>query len=118
MAKHCGCPVALCRLRHVVVIQAENPTTDAGGGQTDPWAVPTVVATVRACIEPLKGFEKLRAMQLEDSVSHRFTMRWRSGVIAKHRLKFGTRLFNVRSVINVDERSRWLEILADEGVAT
>ena len=117
MAKN-GCPVALCDLRHVVVIQAENPATDAGGGQTDPWASPTTFATVRACIKPLRGGERLRAMQLEDSVTHRFTMRWRSGVTAKHRLKFGARLFNCRSVINVDEKSKWLEIMAEEGVAT
>ncbi len=111
------CDIRVCDLRHEVTIQAENPSTDAGGGQTDPWANPTKVATVRACIEPLKGFERLRAMQLEDSISHKITMRWRSGVTAKHRIKYGSRLFNIRAVINVEERNKWLEILADEGVA-
>ena len=113
-----ACPVRLCDLRHVIVIEAGNAATDAGGGQTDPWASPTVVASVRACITPLRGSEKLRAMQLEDSVTHKFTLRFRTGITAKHRIRFGTRLFNIRSVIDVDERSRWLEIMADEGLAT
>ena len=112
------CKIRACDLRHTIVIQAENPTEDAGGGQTDPWASPTTVATVRACIVPLRGSEALRSMQLEDKVSHRITVRWRSGITPKMRIKFGTRLFNIRSAINVEERSRWLEILADEGVAT
>ncbi len=117
MAKS-SCPVPLCDLKHDLVIQAENPTTDAGGGQTDPWASPTVVGTVRACIDPLKGFERLRSMQLEAPVSHKITMRYRNDVTAKNRLLFGTRLFNIRAAINVGERSKWLEIMADEGVAT
>ena len=57
-------------------------------------------------------------MQLEASVSHRFTMRYRNDITAKNRLKFGTRVFNIRAVINVKERNKWLEIDADEGVAT
>jgi SPP1 family predicted phage head-tail adaptor len=116
MAQHC-CDVKACDLRHTILIQAENPTTDAGGGQTDPWASPTLVAAVRACIEPLRGFEKLRAMQLEDSISHKITIRFRSGLTAKMRIVFGTRLFNIRAIIDPEERNRWLEIFADEGVA-
>lgn len=116
MAK-CECPVRICDLRHSITVQAPNPSVDAGGGRSNPWASPTTVATIRACIEPLRGFERLRAMQLEAPVSHKITARWRSGITAKHRLKFGSRLFNIRSVINMDERSRWMEIMADEGVA-
>ena len=48
-------------MRHRITIQAENPTTDAGGGQTDPWASPTTVATVNACIEPMSGRELINA---------------------------------------------------------
>ena len=112
-----ACKIRACDLRHSIVIQAESTTTDAGGGQSDPWASPTLVAATRACIEPLKGFEVLRAMQLEAKVTHKITMRYRSGITAKMRIKFGSRILNIRSVINVEERGRWLEILADEGVA-
>ena len=117
MAVKC-CDITAGQLRHTVVIQAEGPTTDAGGGQTDPWASPATVATVRAKIEPLTGFERLRALQLEASVSHKITIRYRGGLTAKHRLKFGARVMNIRSVIDIEERHKWLEILAEQGVAT
>ena len=105
-------------MRHPIDFQSENPSTDAGGGETDPWASPTTFASVKACIEPFGGGESMFAMQLQDSVTHKVTIRYRAGIIAKMRIKFGTRFFNIRRVINIEERNRFLEILAEEGVAT
>ncbi len=101
-------------LRHRVTIQEEVRVVDAEGDTTRTW---TDVATTSVKIEPLKGLERLRAMQIEDSVTHKVTMRYRSGVIAAQRLVFGTRTFNIRSVINREERNLWLELMVDEGVA-
>ena len=33
------------------------------------------------------------------------------------RISFGTRLFDVKGIINVDERDRFLKLLCEEGVA-
>lgn len=103
------------QLRHRVTIQEPIRAKDAGGGSTRTW---TNVATVGAKIEPLKGMERLRAMQIEDSVTHKVTIRYRSGVKAAQRLLFGTRAFNIRAALNLEERNLWLELLCDEGVAT
>lgn len=103
------------KLRHRVILQAPNETADGAGGWTLTW---TDVATVWAAIEPLKGAERLKAQRLEASVTHKVTIRHRDGVTAKQRLKFGTRFFNIRAVINRGERDRFLELLAEEGVAT
>ncbi len=103
-------------LRHRVTIEAENAAPDGAGGLTDPWANPTEVATVWAEITPLSGDERLRAMRLEDRVSHRIRMRYRADVTPAHRLRLGTRVFNMRAVTNDGERDRWLTILAEEGV--
>ncbi len=108
----------LSDLRQVVEIQSESATGDGGGGQSDPWANPTVVATVRARVEPLHGAERRRAMQLEAALSHRVTIRHRSDVTAKMRLKFDNRIFNIRAVIDVHEQGRFLDLLCEEGVAT
>lgn len=105
------------KLRHRVVIQAENATPDGAGGFSDPWASPTVVATVWASVVPLSGSEQFRGMQLEDKITHKITMRYRAGVTAKNRIVFGTRPFNIRVVRNIDERDRWLELMCEEGVA-
>lgn len=103
-----------CDLRHRVTIQREARTADGAGGYTLDWSD---VATVWARIEPRKGAERLRAMQVQDTVNHRVTIRYRAGVTAAMRLVFGTRVFDIRAVINPDERDRWLELMCEEGVA-
>lgn len=104
-----------CSLRHSISIQQESRVADGGGGSTLSW---TNVATgISAAIEPLRGGERLRAMQLEDSITHKVTIRYRAGVTAAMRILFGARVFNIRAVINPGERDRWLEIMAEEGVA-
>ena len=109
------CKIRACDLRHAITIETSADTRQDGGGHKRAWST---FATARACIEPLRGRERLHAMQLQDSVSHKITLRWRSGITPKMRVKFGTRILNIRAAINVGERNRWLEILADEGVAT
>ncbi len=108
---------AIGALRHHLTIEAERPVADTGGGQGDPWANPLTVAAVWGRVEPLSGNERLRALQLEDSVSHRVTIRYRDGVTARMRVVFGNRVFNIRAVINPEERNRFLELLCEEGVA-
>ena len=106
-------------LRHRLILQAENPAADGGGGQgADPWASPVIVATVWGRVEPLGGAERLRAMRLEGHVTHRVTIRYRPGITAGLRVLFGVRALNIRAVIDVGERGRVLDLLCEEGVAT
>ena len=51
-------------------------------------------------------------------MTHRVTIRHRDAVTAKMRLKFGTRILNIRAVVNPSERNRTLELLCEEGVGT
>jgi SPP1 family predicted phage head-tail adaptor len=103
-------------MRHKIEIEAEGPSTDAGGGQIDPWLSPTLIATLRASVVPRSGSERIRAMQTEDKITHKITARYKAGITAKHRAKFRGRYFNIRAVINIEEADRFLEILAEEGV--
>ncbi len=105
-------------LRHRLTIQAERAASDGGGGLSDPWADPVTVATVWGKVEPLTGGERLHALQIEGRLSHRIVIRHRSGITAAMRVVFGTRVFNIRAVIDTDERGRFLELLCDEGVPT
>lgn len=104
-------------LRHLVVIQEEpsESTPDGAGGRTPDW---TDVFTDYGNVAPLSGRESVIAAQLTEVTSHRVLLRWRPDVNAGMRVKFGVRLLNIRSAINVEERDRWLVLFCDEGVVT
>jgi head-tail adaptor len=38
-------------------------------------------------------------------------------ISTNHRISFGSRTFNIKGIINVDERDRFLKLLCNEGVA-
>ena len=102
-------------LRHRLALQEETRGADAGGGYTLTWSD---IATVWGRVEPLTGAERLQAMRLESRVSHRVTIRHRTGVSAGMRLLHDGRALNIRTVIDPDERRHWLELMCEEGVAT
>ncbi len=101
-------------LRKRVTLQAESRTDDGAGGYALSW---TDVATVWAEIAPLGGREAFAAHRLEARVTHRVRLRYREGITADMRLVMGSRVFNIRAVLNEGERNRWLDLLAEEGVA-
>ncbi|WP_435007991.1 phage head closure protein [Tundrisphaera lichenicola] len=98
-------------LRHKVVIQSVSQVTDGQGGFTETWADG---ATVWCSITPIKAYERVQAMQMQTPVSHKIVMRYRSDVTTANRLRFGSRVFEVKEAINVEERGRILQIKALE----
>ena len=102
-------------LRHRVTIQLEERNEDGYGGHTPTWRD---LDTVFASVEPLSGQEAVVARQLQDTVTHKVVMHYRSGIKAAMRVKFGTRIFNIREVRNPGERNQRLELRCEEGVAT
>jgi SPP1 family predicted phage head-tail adaptor len=105
-------------LRHRIVIEAGQPASDGGGGGAGFWTNPLPVARAWAHIEPLRGREALASMKLESRITHRITLRYRAGISAAMRVAFKGRYFNIRAVINPEERNEILELLCEEGVAT
>jgi len=99
-------------LRHKVEIQELIETQDAIGNQMYEWAK---VGEAWAAIEPLKGEEYFAAATVQAKVSHRVTMRPPGVEITPvNRIVFGSRTLEIESVINVEERSRELQLLCVE----
>jgi len=101
-------------LRHRVAIQTETQTPDGMGGFTTTWAAITGMASVPAAIWPLSAKESLDAMKLELTVTHKIRIRYRSGITAANRILFGSRTFNIISMINPDEKNKMIDFLAIE----
>lgn len=108
------CDIRAGQLRHRIELQEETKAPDGSGGWIDTWAT---YATVWAKIIPLSGSEGIFGMQLQDTITHDIMIRYRPGVAPVHRVKYGERVFNIRQAINIEERSRWIDIRAEEGVA-
>ena len=113
-------PIPSAQLRHRLTIQQEVHTSDGAGGHTRSWQT---VADVWAQIVPLGsganhiGREKWIAEQLQSEVTHRVWMRYRADVRPDMRLRFENRVFNIRYVINSEEKDAMLSLLVQEGVA-
>ena len=108
-------PIDPGQLRSRVTPQGETLVSDGEGGST--MTVAALSAPIWARVRPLRGREKLEAMQTDDSVSHEVTVRFpeiadRDAV--ESFLYDGRTLDVVEPAINVDERDEWLQFLCRE----
>ena len=102
------------RLRHRVTIQDYTESQNTFGEVTKNW---TDYATVWAAVEPVKGREFWESQQINAEITTKVTLRYLAGVKPKMRILHDTRIFEIDSVINVDERNRELQLLVKEMVS-
>lgn len=102
------------RLRHRVVIQAQNTTatSDFGHGYAN-W---TTAATVWASIEPLSGRELFQAKQVQPDATHKIMIRGGQTITPLNRLSHEGRYFNVLSVTNELERNFYKTLIVQESL--
>lgn len=100
------------RMRHRVMIQSrQTPGNDPGA---DTWSD---VSEVWAFVQPLRGDERYGERQVESSADHKITTRHGVALDARNnRLLYATRIFDIESVINIDERDRVLEVFCKERI--
>lgn len=99
-------PVTIGDLRHRVQIEAAARTSDGGGGATISW---TLVADVWAAIWPRNSDEMFELDRVAGKATHDIWIRFRSDVKPDMRIRFGARVFDIRGVIDVEDRARWLK---------
>lgn len=101
------------KLRHRILIEQAAETRDADGSVIEAWST---YATVQASIEPISAREYFAAQSTQADVTHRINLRYLAGVTPKMRVSYGSRLFDILSVINVDESNRELQLMCRESV--
>jgi len=102
------------KMRYRVAIESATNTRDAGGGLTQSYAP---VTYIYADIKPTNANSTYRQGIVQEKVTHEVTIRYMTNISTNSRINYGTRLFNVKGIINVDERDRFLKLLCEEGVA-
>jgi SPP1 family predicted phage head-tail adaptor len=108
--------IAAGKLRHRITLQelsAASPDVTGSGMPDESW---TDLATVNASVEPLSGRELFAAQEHHSEVTTRITIRYRAGINAKQRVSFRGKTYNIRYVLDPEERHRELQLLSAEGV--
>lgn len=101
-------------LRHRIVLQKKEITEDELKQQSETW---TDIATVWAAIEPISGRAYFEAKQINAENSTRITIRYRMDVTPHTRAVFGSRVFEIQSVVNPKERRETLVLMCREVTA-
>jgi SPP1 family predicted phage head-tail adaptor len=109
------CEITAGSLREPLQIQRKATVSDGMGGQAIQWVT---MATVRGDVRPLSGREAVQAMQLQASLTHRIYIRYRADLTPADRLVMRGQPLQIRAIVNVEMRNRWLELACDSGVAT
>lgn len=105
------CESLAAKLRHRVTLQGKTTEGDGQGGFAETWGD---VADLWVNLDPLKGVERIQAQQLQTPNTHRVLLRYRSGITTAMRLRYGTRIFDIKEVINEGEGNRTLRLMCIE----
>ena len=101
------------RLKDLVTLQEVQESKDSYGGTTENWVE---LAQVWADIRPIRGRQFFESFQVQAELTHKITIRYRSDVVAKQRILFGTRIFTIEHPpIDINEQHELLELMCAEG---
>lgn len=101
-------------MRHWISLQSPSETRDVYGGVTVSW---TTQLKTWAEIDPPKGREYFAAGQKQAEITTRVRIRYCSCADNDWRVKFGTRYFDINSIIDSDERHVEQILMCTESVA-
>ena len=99
------------KLRERVTIKQSDGSQDSFGAETGAMAD---VGTFWAAIEPLNGREFFEAQQEQSQVTTRIRIRHQGGITPQMVVVWGTRIYEIVSVINPEERDRELVLMCTE----
>ena len=101
------------RLRHRITLQRPTVTPDSHGDQTKTW---TTLATVWAQVLEMTMRERQAAAQTLADVDVRVRMRGRSDfrLTPKDRVVWGSRIFDVRGVVDMGGKNVEWQLLCTE----
>lgn len=100
------------KLRHRVTLQefveqVDEYGTPIGSGWQD-------VCTVWAAVEPIQGREYILLQNTQSELTTRVRIRYRPGIKPSMRVLYGGRVFDIQSVIDLEERHIELQLMCKE----
>jgi SPP1 family predicted phage head-tail adaptor len=86
-------------LRNRLLVQSSATAPNVEGEPIDVW---TTVATRWGKVEPLSAHEQFVAVQTQSLATHKVTIRYYAGLDPSMRFQFGTRVFQIESIVSTD----------------
>ena len=96
---------------HYIIIQQVSESADARGEMTQTWSE---YANAWAEIKPVRGREYFQAHAENVAADTRIILPYLPGITSKMRVKFKSRIYDIETVINIDERNRELNLMCVE----
>lgn len=103
------------KLIHKISYEREQETPDMRGGSIIEWEYQ---GEIWAFIKPVSWGESMAQARLNSTITHNIHTRFDGDIRTTDRLKYGDRIFQIKAVVNEDERNMWTIIRAVEQVAT
>jgi SPP1 family predicted phage head-tail adaptor len=101
-------------MRHRVEVQRVTETAGTQGGTARTYAT---VGYRYGSIDPVTGREYFDANRTQSDVTHRIRIRPYTGLTpGGYRFRLGSRVFNIVSVLDLEERQALFEIMCTEEV--
>jgi SPP1 family predicted phage head-tail adaptor len=100
------------KLRHRVDIEYETTTQNEYGEPMGVWV--KLYTAKPASIDPISGREFFSAEKVNSEITHKIRVRYAENIHSKMRVVFGSRIFNIISVINWEERNIELMLMGKE----
>ena len=104
-------------LNRIIRIEQFSGSSDGMGGLSNPtWTTVPGCAHVPAAIKPLSGYEQFTAQQLYPGVNYRIFIRYRrtQNINASMRVVYGSRIFQIRGALTIDEANMTVELKCEE----
>jgi len=99
------------KLRHYVAVKTASTSADSYGEEIETFAT---ALSGWASIEPVSGQEIMSAQQQIGELTHKVRMRHNSAITVRARVYFGSRILEIVSVRNFQERGHWVEMMCKE----
>ena len=107
------CPAGNLRMR--IDLQSAVETRDSIGGVVRTWST---IATVWGEIRPMNSRETVANSQVVERITHFIKIRQYANLRTTWRVKYGSRIFNITGIRNIDERGKVQVLDAIEEGAT
>lgn len=89
--------------RHYVIIQRNTGTTDGEGGFEE--GIWSNIQTISAAIYPIQAKQQFQYKSVGVDATHLVKIRGRISIAETDRLAFGSRIFEILTIENIQERS-------------